>query len=78
MNTLNYPCETAAIFQGVIFPISPKDKLDLGREIEKAEQFYLNFFPFATLENIWDGISYSFGGLYLSNYHVYREAQWNG
>lgn len=78
MTAINYPCETAAIFQGVIFVIRPQSKSDLATEISKVEDFYLSYFPYATTENIWDGIRYSFGGLYLSNAHVYREAQWNG
>lgn len=74
MMTIHYPCETAAIFQDVIFVIRPKDASELLCEADKAAEFFLNYFPFATLENIRDEIIYSFGGLYLSDWEIIRGA----
>ncbi|MBP2156883.1 hypothetical protein [Erwinia rhapontici] len=71
---INYPCETATIFQGVIFVIRPQHASELLIEADKATEFYLNYFPYATLENIRDDIRYSFGGLYLSDDQIIREA----
>lgn len=71
--SIHYPCETAAIFQGIVFVIRPQSKSDLWAEIERAETFYLNYFPYATTEHIWDGIRYSFGGLYLNGLQANRE-----
>lgn len=66
MSKITYPCETAAIFQDVIFVISPQNREHLMYEIDKAEKFYLSYFPYATLIDVWDGIRYSFNGLYLT------------
>ncbi|QDX29535.1 hypothetical protein [Dickeya poaceiphila] len=74
MTKIIYPCETAAIFQDVIFIIRAQSRSDLFNEIDKAENFYLSYFPYATLENIWDGIRYSFNGLYLNAMQANREA----
>lgn len=76
MNDIRYPCETASIFQGVIFVITPQSKEDLADEIDRAEQFYLGHFPYVNTEDIWEGIRYSFGGLYLNAFQVNREAIW--
>ncbi|WP_426785859.1 hypothetical protein ACP3TB_21695 (plasmid) [Rahnella variigena] len=74
MNKINYPCETAAIFQDVIFVIRPKHSSELLCEADRATEFFLNYFPYATLENVRDGILYSFGGLYLNDFQLIREA----
>lgn len=74
MNKITYPCETAAIFQDVIFVIRPKHSSELLCEADGATEFFLNYFPYATLENIRDGILYSFGGLYLNDFQLIREA----
>ncbi|QGU87063.1 hypothetical protein [Erwinia sorbitola] len=71
---INYPCETAAIFQDVIFVIRPQHASDLLIEADKAAEFYLNHFPYATLENVREGIRYSFCGLYLSDDQIIRDA----
>lgn len=71
---IHYPCETAAIFQGIIFVIRPQHYSELLCEADKATQFYLNYFPYATLEDIREGIRYSFGGLYLRDDQIIREA----
>ena len=71
---IHYPCETATIFQEVIFVIRPQHASDLLIEADKAAEFYLNHFPYATLENVREGIRYSFGGLYLSDDQIIREA----
>lgn len=74
MNKITYPCETAAIFQDVIFVINPRNASEILPEADKAAEFFLSYFPYATLENIRDGISYSFGGLYLNDFQLIREA----
>lgn len=71
---IHYPCETAAIFQDVIFVIHPQGADQLLSEADRATEFYLDFFPYATLENIREGIRYSFGGLYLTDDQLIREA----
>ncbi|WP_158780489.1 hypothetical protein [Pantoea sp. BAV 3049] len=71
---IHYPCETGAIFQGVIFVIRPQHCSELLSEADKATEFYLNYFPYATLENIREGIRYSFGGLYLTDDQLVLEA----
>lgn len=74
MNKIHYPCETAAIFQGVIFVIRPQHVSELLCEADRATEFYLDYFPYATLENVREGIRYSFGGLYLNDFQLIREA----
>lgn len=74
MKTIHYPCETAAIFQNVIFVIRPNHPSELLCEADKAAEFFLNHFPYTTLENIRDEIIYSFGGLYLNDFKLIREA----
>nr|MCF0337441.1 hypothetical protein [Klebsiella pneumoniae] len=49
---INYPCQTAAIFQDVIYVMRPASASELLAEADKASEFYLNYFPFATLEDI--------------------------
>lgn len=71
---IHYPCETAAIFQDVIFVMRPQSAADLLGETDRAAEFFLDFFPFATLENIRDDIVYSFGGLYLNDFQLISEA----
>ncbi|WP_411022111.1 hypothetical protein [Salmonella sp. ZJHZ21_0198] len=74
MNKIHYPCETAAIFQDVLFVIRVNHHSELLLAADRAAEFYLNYFPYATLENIRDGILYSFGGLYLNDFELIREA----
>lgn len=74
MKKIIYPCETAAIFQGVIFVMRVNHYSELLCAADTATEFYLNYFPYATLENIRCGILYSFGGLYLNDYELIREA----
>lgn len=74
MRKITYPCEAAAIFNDVVFVIRPNIAEDLMDECDKAETFFLNFFPYATHENVFDEIRYSFGGLYLNSFEVYRES----
>ncbi|HAZ8272812.1 TPA: hypothetical protein J8W34_004491 [Citrobacter koseri] len=69
-----YPCLTAAIFQDVIYVMRPASASELLAEADKASEFYLNYFPFATLKDIREGILYSFGGLYLNDFQLIREA----
>lgn len=71
---IHYPCETATIFQSVIFVIRPQHYSELLCEADKATEFYLNYFPYATVEDIREGIRYSFGGLYLKDDQIIREA----
>lgn len=71
---ITYPCETGAIFQDVIFVIHLKDATDLLSEADRAADFFLSYFPYATLENIREEILYSFGGLYLPDWKIIREA----
>lgn len=74
MNKIHYPCETAAIFQDVLFVIRVNHASELLCAADRAAEFYLDYFPYATLENIRDGILYSFGGLYLNDFELIREA----
>lgn len=74
MSQITYPCETAAIFQDVIFVIRPKHSSELLGEADKAAEFFLNHFPKTTLKKIQAGILYSFGGLYLNDFQLIREA----
>lgn len=74
MSKIIYPCETAAIFQDVIFVINPRNSSELLGEADRATEFFLNYFPYATLENIREEIIYSFGGLYLNDFQLIREA----
>ncbi|WP_312077133.1 hypothetical protein [Leclercia sp.] len=74
MNKIHYPCETAAIFQDVLFVMRVNHCSELLCAADRAAEFYLNYFPYATLENIRDGILYSFDGLYLNDYELIREA----
>lgn len=74
MNKITYPCETAAIFQDVIFVIQPKSAHDLLCEADKAANFFMSYFPYATLDDIREGVLYSLGGLYLDDFQLIREA----
>ncbi|HBM2590212.1 hypothetical protein QU609_20105 [Enterobacter hormaechei subsp. hoffmannii] len=74
MKKITYPCETAAIFQNVIFVMRPYSSSNLLAEADKATEFFLNYFPHATLESIRESILYSFGGLYLNDSELIREA----
>lgn len=69
-----YPCQTAAIFQDVIYVMCPSSVAELLSESDRAAEFYLSYFPYATLEDIREGILYSFGGLYLTDYELISEA----
>lgn len=71
---IHYPCETAAIFQDVLFVIRANHSSELLYAADRAEEFYLNHFPYATLESIREGILYSFGGLYLNDFELIMEA----
>ncbi len=71
---IHYPCETAAIFQDVLFVIRLNDASEVLDKADRAAEFYLNHFPYATLESIREGILYSFGGLYLNDFELIREA----
>lgn len=74
MKKIHYPCETAAIFQDVLFVIRLNDASEVLDKADRAAEFYLNYFPYATLENIREGILYSFGGLYLNDFELILEA----
>lgn len=74
MSKIIYPCETAAIFQGVIFVIRPQYSSELLCEADRAAEFYLSYLPYCTLEDVREGIRYSFGGLYLNDFEIIREA----
>ncbi|ENF7818726.1 hypothetical protein ABR157_004537 [Enterobacter soli] len=74
MKKITYPCETAAIFQNVIFVMRPYSSSNLLAEADKATEFFLNYFPRTTLESIRESILYSFGGLYLNDSELIREA----
>lgn len=71
---IHYPCETAAIFQDVLFVMSVEHYSGLLSEADRAAEFYLNYFPYCNLEDIREGMLYSFGGLYLNDYELIREA----
>lgn len=71
---IHYPCETGAIFQGVIFVIRPQHASELLGEADRAVEFYLSHFPYCTLNDVREGIRYSFGGLYLRDDQIIREA----
>ena len=71
---IHYPCETAAIFQDVLFVMRVNHYSELLKQADRAAEFYLGHFPYATLENIREGIRYSFGGLYLTDDQLIREA----
>lgn len=74
MSKIIYPCETGAIFQDVIFVINPRNPSQLLGEADRAAEFFLDYFPYATLENIREEIVYSFGGLYLNDFQLIRGA----
>ena len=74
MSKITYPCETGAIFQDVIFVINPRNSSELLGEADRAAEFFLDYFPYATLENIREDIVYSFAGLYLNDFQLIREA----
>ncbi|HCW3133816.1 hypothetical protein [Citrobacter freundii] len=74
MKKIHYPCETAAIFQDVLFVIRLNDASEVLDKADRAAELYLNYFPYATLENIREGILYSFGGLYLNDFELILEA----
>lgn len=71
---IHYPCETAAIFQDVLFVMRLNDASEVLDKADRAAEFYLSHFPFCTLENVREGVLYSFGGLYLNDYELIREA----
>ncbi|MDU4288353.1 hypothetical protein [Mixta calida] len=71
---IHYPCETGAVFQDVVFVIRPQSASELLSEADRAAEFFLGHFPFCTLEDVREGIRYSFGGLYLRDDHIIREA----
>lgn len=71
---IRYPCETAAVFNGVVFVINPQDKPHLAVEADRAYEFYRNFFPHITASEVLTRIRFSFGGLYLSLNDIQREA----
>lgn len=74
MSKIIYPCETAAIFQDVIFVINPCSAREILSEADRAAEFFLGHFPYATLEDVRDGIAHSFGGRYLNDFELLREA----
>jgi hypothetical protein len=74
MTSIQYPCETAAIFQDVIYVIRPNNASELLSEADRAAEFFLRHFPYVTLEEIRAGILYSFGGRYLNDYQLVRNA----
>jgi len=71
---IHYPCETAAIFQDVLFVMRINHYSELLSQADRAAEFYLRHFPYCTLENVREGVLYSFGGLYLNDYELIREA----
>ncbi|MDZ5638985.1 hypothetical protein [Enterobacter sp. A103] len=71
---IHYPCETAAIFQDVLFVMRLNDASEVLDKADRAAEFYLSYFPFCTLENIREDVLYSFGGLYLNDFELIREA----
>lgn len=74
MTSIQYPCETAAIFKDVIYVIRPNNASELLSEADRAAEFFLRHFPYVTLEEIRAGILYSLGGRYLNDYQLVREA----
>lgn len=74
MSSIQFPCETAAIFQDVIYVIRPNHASELLSEADRAAEFFLRHFPYVTLEGIREGILYSFGGQYLNDCQLVREA----
>ncbi|WP_447723269.1 hypothetical protein [Enterobacter asburiae] len=71
---IHYPCETAAVFNGVVFVINPKDKFHLAEECDRAYQFYRNFFPRLGVNKVLTGMRFSFGGQYLTLNDIQRES----
>lgn len=71
---IHYPCETAAVFNGVVFVINPQDKAHLSEEADRAYEFYRNFFPKISAREVLARIRFSFGGLYLTLSDIQREA----
>lgn len=71
---IHYPCETAAIFQDVLFVIRVNDASEMLHAADRATEFYLGYFPYCTLEGVREGVLYSFGGLYLNDFDLIREA----
>ncbi|WP_316503212.1 hypothetical protein [Klebsiella oxytoca] len=74
MKKIHYPCETAAIFQDVLFVMRVNDATELLNSADRAAEFYLNYFPFCEIEDVRGGVLYSFGGLYLKDWQIIREA----
>ncbi|WP_369606257.1 hypothetical protein [Serratia marcescens] len=74
MTSIQFPCETAAIFQDVIYVIRPNHVSELLREADRAAEFFLGHFPYVSLDVVREGILYSFGGRYLNDYELIREA----
>lgn len=71
---IHYPCETAAVFNGVVFVINPKDKFHLAEECDRAYAFYRHFFPELGVNAVLSRIRFSFGGLYLTLNDIQRES----
>lgn len=71
---IHYPCETAAIFQDVLFVMRVNDATELLNSADRAAEFYLNYFPFCEIEDVRERVLYSFGGLYLKDWQIIREA----
>lgn len=71
---IHYPCETAAVFNGVVFVINPQNKDHLAEEADRAYEFYRGFFQEISASEVLERLRFSFGGLYLSLIGVQREA----
>lgn len=70
---IHYPCETAAVFNGVVFVINPQCKSHLAEEADRAYEFYRGFFPDVPALEVLNRLRFSFGGLYLKLIDVQRE-----
>lgn len=70
---IRYPCETAAVFNSVVFVINPQNKDHLAEEADRAYEFYRGFFPEIPASEVLTRIRFSFGGLYLKLIDVQRE-----
>lgn len=71
---IHYPCETAAVFNGVVFVINPQNKYHLAEECDRAYEFYRKFFPKISASEVLSRIRFSFGGQYLKLIDIQREA----
>lgn len=65
MNNITYPCNTAAVYQDVIFPISLNTKHDIRSEIDLAVKWFKRWSGDNEVDITVDMLV-SFGGLYLS------------